>query len=46
MTEYLVIPLSPDHIEGQSAAEDAAAEIAAETKEPVGVYVLVTTVYP
>ena len=46
MTEYLVIPLSPEHIEGQSAAEDAAVEIAAEIKGPVGVYVLVTTVYP
>lgn len=46
MTEYLVMSLSPEHIEGQSAAEDAAAELAAEVNGPVGVYVLVTTVYP
>ena len=45
MTEYIVQPLT-DHIQGPSAAEDAAQEAADLSGEPVGVYLLVTTAFP
>ena len=46
MTEYLVTELPSKHIAGLSEAEDMAEELAAVSKTPYAVYVLLSEFHP